>query len=85
MEFNEGNRIDIDMNPDMDMTKLKIAAKGNGASVIDQEPGDVEIPENLSHETVDAFSFFGGNKEKKENNGNGDPPKEDDGDSKGFW
>lgn len=81
MELNEGNRIDVDMNSDVDMTKLKIAAKGNGTAAIDQEP----VPANLSQETVDAFSFFGGSKDKKENNGNGVPPKEDDGDSKGFW
>lgn len=85
MELCEGNGVHVEMNSDMD--NLKIATNGNGNGGI----GQVTIEE--SHESVDAFSFFGGgNGKKKDNNGSStgsgtaiNELKEDDGDSKGFW
>jgi len=81
MELSDGNGIEVTVNSEIN--KLKIAGgspNGNGSA----EQVQIAICGNLEQgvESVDAFSFFGGNKDKKESS---NAPKEDDGDSKGFW
>ncbi|ODM92296.1 Caspase-1 [Orchesella cincta] len=80
MELGEGNAIEVNVNSEINKLKIAGSPNGNGAA----EQVQIAICGNLeqSGETVDAFSFFGGNKEKKEGT---NVSKEDDGDSKGFW